>query len=119
MAAKTKNQKLVSSEIYKHNGNMLAEYFTEHSVNRAALARQLGVAPTTILKYLKSESLQFRILWNISIALNYNFIAELSKELPIEIPDPPKDERLIALEKELERVNIELSVYKNILDKKS
>ena len=117
MISRSKNLRTESTVVYQHNGKMLADYFEKHAVNRSALARQIGVAPSTVMKYLESESLQFRILWNISLALKHNFIAELSAQLPIEMPDPPKDEKMLALEKELERLNIELSVYKNIVGK--
>ncbi|MEI6755144.1 MAG: hypothetical protein WCK78_18530 [Paludibacter sp.] len=117
MAAKTNKYLKQSSTVYQHNGKMLADYFAKHNINRSELGRQLGVAPSTVMKYLESESLQFRILWSISLALNHNFIADLCAKIPIEIPEPPKDEKLLALEKELEHLNIELSVYKNIVGK--
>jgi len=117
MATITKKYLEQSNGGYQHNGKMLADYFAKHQINRSALGRKLGVAPSTVMKYLESESLQFRILWNISLALNHNFIAELSAQIPCEIVPSPKDENLVALEKELERLNIELSVYKSIVGK--
>lgn len=106
-----------SAKSYQHNGKMLADYFAKYQVNRSALARQLGVSPSTVMKYLESESLQFRILWGISLALNHNFIADLTAQIPVEMPEPPKDEKLLALEKELEHLKIELSVYQKIVGK--
>jgi transcriptional regulator with XRE-family HTH domain len=106
-----------STDVYQHNGQMLADYFAKHSINRSALARKIGVAPSTVLKYLESESLQFRILWKISIALKHNFISELSAQLPINEVAPLKSEEQIEIEKEVERLKIELSVYKSIVGK--
>ena len=114
-----KKQKLSSdaTNVYQHNGQMLADYFAKHSINRSALARQIGVAPTTVLKYLESESLQFRILWKISIALKHNFLGELLVQLPLEDIAPTKSAEQLEMEKELEKLKIELSVYKSIVGK--
>jgi transcriptional regulator with XRE-family HTH domain len=102
---------------FQHNGKMLAEYFELNSINKAALSRKMGMTPSTIQKYLESESLQFRILWKISIALKHNFLAELTAQLPKDIVDPIKSARESELEKELEKVKFELSIYKNIVGK--
>jgi len=116
MINKTKRTSVEPVATYQHNGRMLADYFEKHSINRSALARQIGVAPTTVLKYLESESLQFRILWKISIALKHNFVEELAAQLPLEVVVVKSEEQL-EMEKELERLKIELSVYKNIVGK--
>gem|GEM_PF-777059 len=116
MINKTKRTSVEPVAMYQHNGRMLADYFEKHSINRSALARQIGVAPTTVLKYLESESLQFRILWKISIALKHNFVEELAAQLPLEVVVVKSEEQL-EMEKELERLKIELSVYKNIVGK--
>jgi transcriptional regulator with XRE-family HTH domain len=102
---------------FQHNGKMLAEYFELNSINKAALSRKMGMTPSTIQKYLESESLQFRILWKISIALKHNFLAELTAQLPSEIVDPIKSAHELQLEQELEKVKFELSIYKNIVGK--
>lgn len=117
MTTRTRNLRTESTIVYQHNGKMLADYFAKYSVNRSELARKIGVAPSTVMKYLESESLQFRILWNISLALKHNFVAELAAQLPSETVAPIKSEEQIALEKELERLNIELGVYKSIVGK--
>jgi hypothetical protein len=123
MINNTKRTSVQPIAAYQHNGRMLADYFAKHSINRSALARQIGVAPTTVLKYLESESLQFRILWKISIALKHNFLEELAVQLPLEVVPVKSEEQLelekelVKLEKELERLKIELSVYKNIVGK--
>jgi transcriptional regulator with XRE-family HTH domain len=102
---------------FQHNGKMLAEYFESHSINKAALSRKMGMAPSTIQKYFESESLQFRILWKISVAIKHNFLAELTFQLPSEVVDQIKSARELELEEELEKVKFELSIYKNIVGK--
>jgi len=110
-------QKSKTKEGFQHNGKMLAEYFESNSINKAALSRKMGMSPSTIQKYLESESLQFRILWKISIAIKHNFLAELTAQLPSEVVDTIKSARELALEQELEKVKFELSIYKNIVGK--
>lgn len=102
---------------FQHNGKMLTDYFTQHSINKAELARKMGLSPSTIQRYLEGDSLQFRILWKLSLALKHNFLAELTAQLPSEIVDNIKSEREAALELELEKVKFELSIYKTIVGK--
>ncbi|MBV5283467.1 MAG: hypothetical protein JZU53_13685 [Paludibacter sp.] len=106
-----------TKEGFQHNGKMLAEYFESNSINKAALSRKMGMSPSTIQKYFESESLQFRILWKISVAIKHNFLAELTAQLPSEVVDPIKSARELELEQELEKVKFELSIYKNIVGK--
>ena len=117
MTEKIIAEKSKTKEGFQHNGKMLAEYFELNSINKAALSRKMGMSPSTIQKYLEGESLQFRILWKISVATKHNFLAELTAQLPTEIVDPIKTKRELELESELEKVKFELSIYKNIVGK--
>jgi len=114
-----------------HNGKLLTDYVLNNRINRAELARMLNKSNTSIYQYAESPSLQMRILWKASLALNHNFVAELGESLPIEHSTKREVElenRIKTLEAELEmktsiyekqidRLNFELSVYKNITGK--
>jgi len=102
---------------FQHNGKMLEDYFKQYSINKAELARKMGLAPSTIQRYLEGDSLQFRIIWKLSIALKHNFLAELTAQLPSEVVGQIKSDREAALELELEKVKFELSIYKKIVGK--
>mgnify|MGYP003616581138 FL=1 len=115
-----KKNKLVSTNAYPHNGEVLKQYFTKHNVNRAELARQLGVSPTTVMRYFDSQSLQLGILWKTSQVLKHNFVAELGEQLMVDyatVREIELENQLAELKKQLEKMEIELSVYKNIVGK--
>ena len=110
----------ITENAYPHNGELLQNYFIKHKVNKAQLARRLGVAPTSITKYPESKSLQLGILWKVSQALNHNFVAELGEQLQVEYHTARElalEKELSELKKQLEKMEIELSVYKNIVGK--
>ena len=103
-----------------HNGNLLTNYVLNNKINRADLARKMNRSNTSIYQYAESPSLQMGILWKISLILNHNFIAELGEKLPVKYVTAREKElqaQLETLQKELDRLNIELSVYKNIMVK--
>lgn len=115
-----KKQILETTDAYPHNGKMLDDYFTKHNVNRAELARKLNLTRSTVMQYRNTQSLKFGILWNMSLALKHNFVAELCELLPVEYTTAREialQEQVDNLQKELDKLNIELSVYKNIVGK--
>lgn len=115
------------SDSYPHNGKLLQNYIKKNGVNRAAMARKMNVSNTTVYQYAESSSLQLSVLWKASLALNHNFVAELGELLPVEYNNKHEAElenKIKALEMELEiktsiyekhieKLNMELSVYKN------
>jgi len=119
------------SDSYPHNGKFLQDYIKKNGVNRAELARKLNVSNTTVYQYAESSSLQLSVLWKSSLALNHNFVAELSELLPVEYSSKRETElknKIKVLETELEiktsiyekmieKLNIELLEYKNIVAK--
>jgi len=103
-----------------HNGNLLTNYVLENKINRAELARKMNRSNTSIYQYAESPSLQMGILWNASLILKHNFVAELGNLLPVEYTTQKETELLEQVanqQKEIERLSLELSVYKNIVGK--
>ena len=103
-----------------HNGKFLTDYILKNDINRAALARKMNVSNTSVYQYAVSPSLQMSILWKASIALNHNFVAELGELLPVEHKSGKEiqlEEKIKALEAQLEKLNLELSVYKDVISK--
>ena len=103
-----------------HNGKFLTDYVLKNDINRAALARKMNVSNTSVYQYAVSPSLQMSILWKASIALNHNFVAELGELLPVEHKSGKEiqlEEEIKALEAQLEKLNLELSVYKDVISK--
>lgn len=114
-----------------HNGKVLTNYVLNNRINRAELARKLNKSNTSVYQYAESPSLQMNILWKASLALNHNFIAELGELLPVEYSTKRETElenkikametelemKTSIYEKQIEKLNIELSVYKSIVGK--
>lgn len=110
-----------------HNGNLLTNYVLKNKINRAELARKMNRSNTSIYQYAESPSLQMGILWNASLVLNHNFVAELGALLPVDYLTPKEAElkeqirileaKIAVLEGIIEKKDIEISVYKNIVGK--
>ena len=103
-----------------HNGKFLTDYVLKNDINRAALARKMNVSNTSVYQYAGSPSLQMSILWKASIALNHNFVAELGELLPVKHKTGNEiqlEEEIKALEARMEKLNLELSVYKDVISK--
>ena len=103
-----------------HNGKLLTDYLLKNDINRAGLARKMNVSNTSVYQYAGSPSLQMSILWKASIALNHNFVAELGELLPVKHKTGNEiqlEEKIKALEAQLEKLNLELSVYKDVISK--
>jgi hypothetical protein len=118
MNTTSKKYKVQGDVAYPHIGSYLAQHFAKDGINRNELARQMGVANSTTTSYMKRQSLQFGILWKISLALKYNFIADLGSRLPIEFVSARERElemKLEALQQEINELKIENRTYKEVL----
>jgi len=121
----------VTVKTMPHNGKVLTDYVLTNRINRAELARKMNVSNTSVYQYAESPSLQMNILWKASLALNHNFVAELGELLPVEYSTKRETElenkikametelemKTSIYEKQIEKLNIELSVYKSIVGK--
>jgi transcriptional regulator with XRE-family HTH domain len=106
---------------YPHIGTFLRTYFTKNHINRAELSRKMNVSTTATARYMNQESLQFGILWKISIALNRNLIADLASRLPIPFTSARERElekELQTLQQEMSDLKIENRTYKSLLSNK-
>jgi hypothetical protein len=116
-----KKYKIQGTVPYPHIGQFLRQYFSKNGVNRAQLSRELGVSNSASTGYMKQESLQFGILWKMSVALNYNLLADLASRLPIPFASPREallEIELKALQEEIKELQIENKTYKSLLTAK-
>lgn len=89
---------------HPHLGNLIEKVIVKQRISRAEMARRMNVSPSTFNNYLRQPSIQFGILWKISIALKYDFLSELKAYYPPTMPSPNNDaerERIKDLEKEI------------------
>ena len=123
----TLNNSTAEIDSFPHNGQLLVDYILKNRVNKIAMARKMNMSVSAIYKYGQSPTMQLRILWNASVALKHNFIAELGALLPVRFVTPHEEELKIelqakqseneALQKQIEHLNIQISVYKSIVEK--
>ena len=65
-----------------HLGKMVAEKIKEQRISKAELARRMSGRPdSAISPLLKRPSMQAYLLWELSIALKYDFFEPLSEAL--------------------------------------
>lgn len=115
-----KNQQEEMSVTQPHIGKMLAAYLGGFSRSQAQLARQLKMADSTLSRITTKDSIDFNRLWNISLILNHNFIAEVGEKMPVPYTtarEKELHEQLAMQQKEIEKLKIELAVYREILSK--
>lgn len=93
-----------------HIGVLVKNYLKSNGIPAAKLARKLNRNPNTVAAYFKNPSIQLHILWEISHALEYNFLEEISGHLPEYFVRKPTPERL-----ELERLRHENELLKGLL----
>lgn len=89
---------------HPHLGNLVAKVLKKQRISQAEVARRMDISPSTLGSYLRQQSIQFGILWKISIALKYDFLSELKAYYPPTMPSPNNDaerERIKDLEKEI------------------
>jgi transcriptional regulator with XRE-family HTH domain len=104
--------------VLPHLGNMVARQLKKKRIRNSEIARKMGLNPQSINGYLQSESFQFRILWDLGMALEYNFLADLMEHLPAKVfhSTPSKFQDIIlAQAQEIMDLNKEIEIYKGLL----
>lgn len=69
-------------EQYPLVGNFIHYHIYHNKIKKADVSRALGIIPTGLNDYFKRDSLQFAILWKLSLVLKHNFLAQLGEYLP-------------------------------------
>ncbi len=102
-----------------HIGDMLKQYVKQRRIYKAGWARHQNVQWKTVAGYLKKPSIQTKTLFAICHVLKYNFFADLAATLPPEYPHSPttQDEKNLQLEKENEKLRIEIGVLREVVKK--
>lgn len=99
-------------------GSWVKKVMQSQKISQAELARRLRVSPNTLINYFKQPSLQFGILWNIGIALHYDFFTELANHYPSTIP-LNENSKIVAELKEktalISDLQKEIEIYKSAL----
>ncbi len=121
MINRNKKYKETSTNPYPSIGQILDQFARLNHVNKSALSRSIGVSPKVVSDYFKRSSLQLGIIWNLSIALHHNFIAQIAEQMPIDFETKKEaalKNEIAALKDQIEKLEIELAVYKRINNSK-
>lgn len=101
-----------------HIGNMLRQFITKHRFYQSSWAREAGVTPKTVAKYLKNPSMRIDTLFTISQTLKHNFIREIADMLPPDLaPQKPIDhtETVTALQAEVAQLKVQIATLEKAL----
>ncbi|CAM3948501.1 hypothetical protein FLAN108750_00725 [Flavobacterium antarcticum] len=103
-------------------GLLLERFIKERRIFKSALARKLRVRPQTVQTYLKKSTMQSETIWQLSVALQHNFLQDLADQLPKEFStyvtkDTSLQEKCAALEEELKITKAQLAVLKELMQR--
>ncbi len=107
-----------SKNPHPHIGHMILKFLFEKKITQADLARRLNVSPSTMASYFRQPSIQFGILWNIGIALDHDFLTELTNYYPSDFIFNAKSklvEELRNKTQQLADLEKEIAIYKKAL----
>ncbi|PJJ10236.1 hypothetical protein CLU83_3635 [Flavobacterium sp. 1] len=107
-------------EQYPLVGNFIHYHIIQNKVKKADVARSLGILPTGLNDYFKRDSLQFAILWKLSLVLKHNFLAQLGEYLPYRfetIHEKALKEQLAEKEALIHKMEIQLEAFREIIRK--
>ncbi len=101
-----KHKHTIQPNTAPNTGELLKVFIKKRRLSKAALSRTLNRASNTLVGFLKGDTIQTAILWEISHALKHNFFADIAAQLPNTystnvMADTSKDERIAQLELEI------------------
>jgi len=70
-------------------GKIVRKRMFDTGMNRSRLARKMGRNANGLSDRLYSSSMQAYLIWELSVALNHNFFADLPPSLMAQPPPPP------------------------------
>ena len=117
----TKKYKIPGAAPHPHIGKLIQIKVREKQLTYAEVARRIGVNATVFQAYLSNASVQFGILWKISIAIEYNFFADLMPYLPartLNNNDSIFQQKIKEQDLEIADLKKEIEIYKGILSRK-
>jgi hypothetical protein len=107
-------------EQYPLIGNFIDFHIVQNKIKKADVARALGILPTGLNDYFKRDSLQFAILWKLSLVLKHNFIAQLGEYLPYRfetIREKALKEQLVEKDALILKMEIQLEAFREVIKK--
>ncbi|UPQ74863.1 MULTISPECIES: helix-turn-helix domain-containing protein [Chryseobacterium] len=107
-----------SQHPHPHIGQLIKRVMREKKITQAEVARRMALTPSSIAKYFRQPSLQFGILWNLSMAIGYDFLTALTDYYPPSLPlneDAKIVKELAEKEQRIADMEKEIAIYKAAL----
>jgi hypothetical protein len=105
-------------EQYPIVGNFINYHIAQQGLTKAGVARALGIRPNGLLAYCKQDTLQFAVLWKLSLALKHNFVAQLGEYLPYRfetIREKALKEELAEKDALIQKMEIQLEAFREMM----
>jgi transcriptional regulator with XRE-family HTH domain len=107
-------------EQYPIVGNFINYHIAQQGMKKSDVARALGINPNGLADYCKRDTLQFAILWKLSLVLKHNFIAQLGEYLPYRfetIREKALKEQLTEKDAQIQKLEIQLETFREMIGK--
>lgn len=102
-----------------HMGELIKKRILEKKISFSEVARRIKVSQPTISNYFHQSSLQTKVLFNISIAIEHNLFADIMQYLPQNIQNANNTtfhDTIIQQQEQIEELSKEINIYKQILN---
>jgi transcriptional regulator with XRE-family HTH domain len=117
----TKKYRKLGDIPHLHVGKLIGKILNQKGITQAGAAKRLAITAPVFGEYLKKQSLQLGILWKISIALDYNLLADIMDDLPEgAFKNSTADflKKSEAQQQEIDALKNELRIYKEIISQR-
>ncbi len=82
MASNNNKHRADRGEQYPLIGNFIHYHIMQQPQTKTEIAKALNILPKGLGTYFKRDTLQFAVLWKLSLVLKHNFLAQLGEYLP-------------------------------------
>ncbi|WP_346983828.1 helix-turn-helix transcriptional regulator [Chryseobacterium sp. POE27] len=107
-----------SSHPHPHIGQLVKKVMRDKKLSQAEVARRMTISPSSLANYFKQPSLQFGILWNLGIAMEYDFLTEITDYYPQDLHLNPESKIIKELDEKnklIADLQKEIGIYKRAL----
>jgi transcriptional regulator with XRE-family HTH domain len=118
MKSNNKKHSTDRGEQYPIVGNFISYHIAQQGLTKAAVARSLGILPNGLAAYCKNDTLQFAVLWKLSLVLKHNFLAQLGEYLPYRFETIRKKalkEQLAEKDALIQKMEIQLEAFREMI----
>ncbi|MES2575256.1 MAG: hypothetical protein V4572_09960 [Bacteroidota bacterium] len=121
MASDYNKHTLNRGEQYPIVGNFISYHMQQRGIKKSTIAKTLDIDPKGLANYCKRDTLQFAVLWKLSLALKHNFVAQLGEYLPYRfesIREKALKEELAEKNAVIQKLEIQLEMVREMMGKK-